>query len=59
MKLFSLPTNIKQAIVAAICLLFFAAPASALQLKPVEVAPGIYAFIGETGLRSAAGDAIR
>jgi hypothetical protein len=26
--------------------------ASALQLSPVQVTPGVYAFIGETGMRT-------
>lgn len=30
----------------------FGVQASALQLSPIQVAPGIYAFIGETGMRT-------
>jgi len=30
----------------------FAAQASAVQLSPIQVGPGVYAFIGDTGMRS-------
>ncbi len=37
---------------AAVCCLFYLGTAQALTLKPREVAPGVYAFIGDTGMRS-------
>ena len=38
---------------ASLCIsLLFAAQASALQLTPAQVAPGVYAFIGDTGGRT-------
>jgi glyoxylase-like metal-dependent hydrolase (beta-lactamase superfamily II) len=37
---------------AAVCCLFYLGAAQALTLKPQEVAPGVYAFIGDTGMRS-------
>lgn len=36
----------------ALILCLLAVPASALTLKPLQVAPGVYAFIGETGGRT-------
>jgi glyoxylase-like metal-dependent hydrolase (beta-lactamase superfamily II) len=38
---------------AAVCaILIYAEPTAAVQFTPVKAAPGIYAFIGETGMRS-------
>jgi len=37
---------------AALCCLFYLGAAQALTLKPREVAPGVYAFIGDTGMRT-------
>ena len=35
-----------------LALMLYPVPAAAVQFSPVQVAPGIYAFIGETGLRT-------
>ncbi|MFA6901466.1 MAG: MBL fold metallo-hydrolase [Gallionellaceae bacterium] len=37
---------------AALIFALFAAQAYALQLSPIQVSPGVYAFIGETGMRT-------
>jgi glyoxylase-like metal-dependent hydrolase (beta-lactamase superfamily II) len=37
---------------ALLCCLFYLGSAQALNLKPREVAPGVYAFIGDTGMRT-------
>lgn len=37
---------------AAVCCVFCLGAAQALTLKPIEVAPGVYAFIGDTGMRT-------
>lgn len=37
---------------AVACCLFYFAGAQALTLKPHEVVPGVYAFIGDTGMRT-------
>lgn len=37
---------------ALFALLFYSVTAAAIQFSPVQVAPGIYAFIGETGMRT-------
>ena len=36
----------------ALCSLFYLGGTQALTLKPLEVAPGVYAFIGDTGMRT-------
>lgn len=36
----------------AVCCLFYLGAAQALTLKPIEIAPGVYAFIGDTGMRT-------
>jgi glyoxylase-like metal-dependent hydrolase (beta-lactamase superfamily II) len=46
----------RSARLTALAVLFCASPAFALELKPVLVAPGVYAFIGETGMRTAANE---
>jgi len=37
---------------AAVCCLFYLGAAQALALKPQEIVPGVYAFIGDTGMRT-------
>ena len=37
---------------AAMCCLFYLGAAQALILTPREIAPGVYAFIGDTGMRT-------
>jgi len=47
-RIFILVTSFFTALILAL----LAAPAYAVQFSPVQVAPGIYAFIGETGMRT-------
>lgn len=47
----NLPNNRLQSI-TCLLLIFFTSQATAIQLSPVKVAPNVYAFIGETGMRT-------